>query len=77
MFNYALFKGYAQGRLSFVGARFYVWAWSDTRRLKLEMIMRKTSPPVVFHWNGKKSEDLAQLPRADILEFFRNQFLSR
>jgi len=77
LFNYLLFKGRAEGRFSVVCRNFYIWADGAIPILKLEMIRRRTSPAMVLHWAGYKSEDFSQMPRADILNFFRDYYLSR
>jgi hypothetical protein len=76
--NYLVFKGRAEGRFTMAREVFYLWAETPSPALNLELIKRRTSPPMMMHWVGRpKSSDFAGMARADVLRFFRDYHDSR
>ena len=68
--NYVLFKAWQQKRLSLDFLYYYVWGGHGAPAVRVDDLRARTSKPQIIHWAGPKADDIRQMPRADLLEFY-------
>lgn len=71
--NYVLFKAWRQNRLSIDFPHYYLWGGNDTSAVRVADLRARKSKPQLIHWAGPKADDIRQMPRADLLQFYQQQ----
>lgn len=69
--NYVLFKAWQQNSLTIDFLHYYLWGGHGAPGIRLADVRARRSEPQIIHWAGPKPEEIRLMPRADLLEFFR------
>jgi hypothetical protein len=73
LWNYLLFKAAASGRVSLNDVPFYIYAPMASPEINHDTLRARSTPPSLVHWPGRKSTNLDEMARPDLLRFFDEQ----
>jgi glycosyltransferase involved in cell wall biosynthesis len=70
--NYVLLKAWKKGRISLDLRQYYRWGGNRAPDVTVADIRARKTAPLLIHWAGPKSDNISEMPRADLLQFFKD-----
>ena len=75
--NYIVMKKHAAGSLSVARIDFMVWNPAEMARFDISRIRHDSPYQKLIHWAGLRRENMADMPRSDILRKFEEVYYSK
>lgn len=70
--NYVLLKTWQKSGVSLEHLDYYRWGDMGAPDVKVADFLDRKTAPLLIHWAGPKSDNIREMPRADILQFYQD-----